>query len=44
MTCFAYEDVMRDPLGQFTRLAEIGWPIDRRAAAYRGRASLDASA
>jgi len=33
VTCFAYEDVVRDPLGQFSRLAAIGWPIDQRAAA-----------
>ena len=41
VTCFAYEDVVRDPLRQFSRLAEIGWPIDPRAAAATVDPGLD---
>jgi hypothetical protein len=41
VTCIAYEDILRDPVGQFARLAEIGWPIDPRAAAAIVDSRLD---
>lgn len=41
VTCLAYEDILRDPLGQFSRLAGMGWPIDPRAAASIVDSRLD---